>query len=131
MKREPNSVKTMFLALLGSITLLLVSSCGGGEPIPDLSPRAMVGREIAQGAGCFACHGGEGGGGVGPAWQGLAGATVELDDGTSVVADAAYLERSIVEPQAQVARGYTIVMPRVDLTSDEVSAIVTYIQELK
>jgi cytochrome c oxidase subunit 2 len=68
---------------------------------------------------------------VGPTWQGLAGSSVELEDGTTVVADSAYLERAIVEPQSEVAKGYTIAMPKVNLTVDEVAAIITYIEELK
>lgn len=124
-------MKTMHIAVAALASALVVSSCGGGDPPPDLSEPAMVGREIARRVGCSACHGGEGQGGVGPAWQGLAGTQVDLDDGTTVVADAEYLERAILEPQAQVTKGYTILMPRVDLTPDEVAAIVTYIQELK
>jgi cytochrome c oxidase subunit 2 len=55
---------------------------------------------------------------------------VELDDGTTVVADAAYLRRSVVDPQAQLVEGYTVFMPTVDLNADEVDAIVAYIEEL-
>jgi cytochrome c oxidase subunit 2 len=124
-------MKTVRVALVGCAAVLAVSACGGGDSGPELSPAAKAGRDIASAVGCLACHGSAGQGGVGPAWKGLAGATVELEDGMSVVADRAYLERSIVQPGADITRGYTIVMPVFDLTSDEVASIVTYIQELR
>ena len=69
--------------------------------------------------------------GAGPSWVGLAGSTVELDDGSTPVADEAYLRRSISEPQAQRVAGYTIAMPENGLSEDEVDAIVAYILELR
>ena len=55
--------------------------------------------------GCAACHGANGQGGVGPAFQGLYGSEVALDDGTTVTADDEYLRRSIEEPGEQSSRG--------------------------
>ena len=68
--------------------------------------------------------------GIGPSWTGLAGSEVELDDGTVVVADEEYLTRSIVEPNAQIVKGYSGIMPVRSLDDDQVAAIVTYLQEL-
>ena len=98
------------------------SDGGGGEPAAD-------GREIAEDRGCMSCHR-EGGGGIGPDWEGLAGSTVTLADGSTVVADEAYLGLAITDPDAQVVDGYDVRMPSNDLADDDVAAIVAYIQSL-
>jgi cytochrome c oxidase subunit 2 len=77
-----------------------------------------------------ACHGNNGEGGIGPAWIGLAGSEVALEDGSTVIADAEYLRRSIVDPDSQIVAGYTIRMPKTELTESEVAALVAYIEEL-
>ncbi len=111
--------------------LLLASACGGeSEPELNLSPLGTEGREIANSSGCSACHGNRGQGSVGPAWAGLPGEEVELEDGTIVVADDEYLARAIADPQAEVVGGYTITMPENALTDEEIDAVIAYIKEL-
>ena len=107
----------------------LLVGCGddGGS---GLSAVAEQGREIARRSGCAACHGPDGSGAAGPSWVGLAGSTLELEDGTTLVADEAYLRRSITDPGAQVVAGYLAGMPENTLADTEVDAVVAYIQEL-
>ena len=110
------------------------AACSSGDSSasqPELSRRAAEGRAIVESSGCTSCHGDDGEGGVGPAWVGLAGSTVELDDGTIVVADADYLTRAIAAPDEDRAAGLTLAMPMNDLTADEIDAVVTYLQELR
>ncbi len=78
----------------------------------------------------MSCHGGNGEGGVGPTWQGLAGSTRTLTDGTEVVADRDYLVRSILDPGAQKVEGYAVAMPLANLTDAQVASIVDYIEAL-
>ena len=52
------------------------------------------------------CHSLDGSKRTGPTFKGLAGSTVTLEGGKKVKADAAYLERAILEPDADVAEGY-------------------------
>ncbi len=80
--------------------------------------------------GCGACHGSDGGGGVGPAFVGLYGSEVTLADGDAVLADRDYLVESIVDPQAKIVEGYSLPMPRTELTDDEIDAVINYIEEL-
>lgn len=113
----------------------LLGGCGSssddaGDPDPELSTLAAEGRDIARDNGCASCHGTDGDGGVGPAWVGLAGSEVELEDGSTTTADAAYLDRAIADPTADVVSGYTIQMPENSLTADERTAVVAYIEEL-
>lgn len=107
----------------------VVSACG--DDGPPLSATGEQGKEVAADKGCQSCHGNHGQGGVGPSWQGLAGSEVELEDGTTVLADDDYLRRSILEPDATKAAGYTISMPSVDLEPSEVDALLAYIKDLK
>jgi mono/diheme cytochrome c family protein len=117
------------------ITVMAVSAglaaCGGdGDAAIQLSPAAAEGRQVALQKGCASCHGTEGEGRVGPPFQGLYGSTVELQDGSTVVADEAYIIESIVDPNAKKVAGYALPMPQTNLTDDEIASIVTYIREL-
>jgi len=88
------------------------------------------GRALAQTKGCVGCHSADGAPGAGPTWKGLYGRTEAYTDGSSVPVDESVLEREIREPQARVARGFANIMPRVDLTEDELHALVAYIKSL-
>lgn len=111
---------------------LLLAACGSDESSADLdlSPQAQEGADVAADNGCQSCHSTDGSGGTGPTWQGLAGAEVELSDGETVVADAAYLKQSIQDPAAATVEGFSPIMPTYDLSPQEVDALVAYIQEL-
>ena len=112
--------------------MLLAAACGGSEAATPAPGTAGQGLEIANQAGCVACHGTDGlSGGVGPGWAGLAGSTVTLEDGSQVTADTAYLRRAIVDPDAEIVAGYTLRMPEVGLTTEEVAALIDYIEGLE
>ncbi|MGH9132693.1 MAG: c-type cytochrome [Ilumatobacteraceae bacterium] len=109
--------------------VLLAAACGGSNGL-DLSPEADNGRKIANSRGCASCHGSDGSGGVGPAFTGLYGSEVTLEDGSKVVADDEYLRRSITDPGAQRVDGYAVSMPTSDLSDDDIEAVLAYIREL-
>lgn len=106
-----------------------VSACGDDATGPSLSADAERGREIARSNGCSACHGSAGQGSAGPPFVGLYGSQVELDDGTTVTADTAYLTEAIRDPDATRVAGYPD-MPGNELDDDEIAAVVAYIREL-
>lgn len=113
----------------------MVTACGGSDDTAStttlqLTAAAREGQEIAESQGCTSCHQVSGDEGIGPSWQGLAGSEVELADGTTVVADDEYLRRSIVEPNAQIVKGYSGIMPERTLDDDQVTALVAYLNEL-
>ena len=83
-----------------------------------------------QRAGCAACHGSNGEGGVGPRLIGLLDSEIELQDGSVIVADEAYIRESIVDPSAKIHAGFEIAMPNNNLTDDEVDKLVAYIKAL-
>ncbi len=84
---------------------------------------------------CTNCHSQDGTPRMtGPTWLGLAGSEVALTDGSTVLADSAYLLQSIIDPASQVVAGEWIdPMPiwYVDLlTADQIDALVLYIETL-
>lgn len=91
---------------------------------------AVRGEQLARSSGCAGCHGQDFGGGAGPSLVGLAGADVLLEDATTVIADTAYLTRSITDPGAQVVAGYNLRMPANGLSDAEIADIVAYIETL-
>ncbi|MFW2382477.1 MAG: c-type cytochrome [Acidimicrobiales bacterium] len=127
------SLRAVRRVVIGSVlaAAVVLSGCGGGDPPPDLSARALEGRSLALSSGCSACHGKNGEGGVGPPWRGLAGSEVRFTDSTTAVADSTYLIESIQDPSARLREGYTVMMPRNGLTVEEIKKVVAYIQELE
>ena len=111
-----------------AIAALIGTACGS-----DANDSAMgsmsEGQRIAVNSGCASCHGTNGEGGMGPTWVGLFNSERPLDDGTTVIADDAYLVQSIKDPRAQQVKGYSV-MPPNTLTDVQVRAIVDYIKTL-
>jgi cytochrome c oxidase subunit II len=104
---------------------------GNGADAPDPA-LVQQGQGIVQSQ-CITCHSTDGREVVGPTFLGLYGSTVELEDGSTVTADAAYIRESIYEPNAKIVAGFMPVMPSFDgtLSDDEVDAIIAYIQTLE
>ena len=117
--------------VFGGFLAVCLALGGCGSPEPALSELAGQGREFSLSHGCSACHGDDGEGGVGPAWQGLAGSTVALEGGGAVVADEGYLRRAIVAPEAEIVAGATIAMPVTELSANQIAALIAYIEELQ
>jgi cytochrome c oxidase subunit 2 len=117
------------IAAIAVVALTAFAACGDddGDVPSGLSAAARRGAELADDNGCSACHGA---GTVAPSFDGLYGSSVELDDGTTVIADDEYLARAITDPGAETVDGYDVSMPDNDLDDDEVASIVAYIREL-
>lgn len=94
------------------------------------TPDALTaqGRALAQSKGCVACHTIDGSPGVGPTWKGLFGKTEVMVDGSTALVDEAYLKNFIRNPQARAVKGFAQVMPKIDMSDDELAALVAYIR---
>ncbi len=121
----------------GLLTLALLAGCGqgtsttgGGLAAGSLGAEAERGQRIALESGCAACHGSSWQGGAGPALAGLAGSTVTLDDGTTVLVDRDYLVRAIVDPAADRAGSFAMKMPPNKLTEREVADVVAFMEAI-
>ena len=154
MQRRSQVRSLVLLTMAGAIAM---SGCGGGggsssassaSPAPaqpeattpststgESSAAVTTGKQLFASKGCNACHSISGSPGVGPNLDGVAGSQVQLSDGTTVAADAAYLTKSIDDPDAQVVKGFdkgvmaSTIRPG-SVSASDTAALVAYIQSL-
>jgi cytochrome c oxidase subunit 2 len=88
----------------------------------------------SQQFGCRACHSVDGSPLVGPTWAGVFGSQEQLEDGSTVTVDAAYILESIRNPGAQIVSGFQNLMPAnigEALTDEQITDIVAYLESLR
>ena len=121
------------LALATTCALALaVSACGGGGSAD------APGEDLYRRYACASCHSLDGREGTGPTFKGLAGSTVTLEDGKKVKADAAYLEKAITDPDADVTKGYNAGLMKAGIDGfdlqdrpEDVAKLVEFIESVK
>ena len=101
---------------------------GGGA---SESPVA-AGQKLFADLACNTCHMNDTQG-RGPVLANLFGKAVQLQDGSTVTVDEAYLRESIVNPQAKIVAGFQPIMPTFQniLGEEELLKLVAYIKALK
>ncbi len=69
---------------------------------------------------------------MGPTLAGVFGSEVQLDADQRIVADRDYLRRSIVDPPAEMVRGYAPKMPAFvgQLSEERTEAVLDYLESL-
>jgi len=99
---------------------------GTGEGTP-----AQQGEKLFQQLACSSCHLASGQG-RGPRLQGVFGSTVELADGSKVVANEDYVRESILNPRAKVVAGFQPIMPTFQslVSEEQVLQLVAYVRSL-
>jgi cytochrome c oxidase subunit 2 len=99
---------------------------------PKKTP-ADWGKITYERVGCNSCHNVDGTKSKGPTWKGVYGSMVELNNGTSVLADEAYIKESIMYPQAKIVKGFDTIMPTFQglLKPNQFDGLVAYIESLK
>lgn len=80
---------------------------------------------------CLTCHTIDGSDGIGPTFKGMFGRKTKLTDGSTINVDEAYLREAIVNPSAKVVAGFDDVMPKPELTDEELNALIEYLKNLK
>lgn len=128
--RLPSGHGLVRKASLAVIATILVGCASAAPPAVDLSASAERGLKWSQQSGCASCHGSDFGGGTGPTWQGIIGQQVAFKGGTAGVVDRDYLVESIKYPDRKLRVGYSVIMPYNNLTDDQISDIVDYIEAL-
>lgn len=97
----------------------------GGETGETMSD---AGEKVFHRLGCPTCHARDG-----APLQGLYQSHVQLSDGSVVLADDAYIRRSIIDPGSQIVRGYEPIMPTFsgNASEEEILQLIAYIRSLK
>ena len=92
---------------VGSTPTETQATTTGRAPRRSAAPAgdATQGKALYTSLGCVGCHSLDGSKGTGPTFKGLAGSQVQLTNGQSVVADPAYLEKSIENADAEDVPG--------------------------
>jgi len=106
---------------------------GGGER--NEAKDAERGKALVRTKGCVACHSTDGSRLIGPSYKGLFGKTATvITDGKErdVLVDAAYIDKSIHDPNADKVKGFeNMMMPPQTLSEREVEQIIAYLKTLK
>lgn len=95
---------------------------------------AELGLKLLQEKGCLGCHSTDGTKKIGPTFKGLYGSRITvLTKGMErvITADEEYLRRSILEPGADVVKGYPNIMPVLPVAREEQDIIIAYLRTLK
>ena len=127
------------IGLTGVLTLLLTGASiyawtrndAGARSDPRSTTEVERGRALFHSKGCAACHNVArkdivGGGFAGPDLSGLADSAGLRVEGQSA---EAYVRASILNPDAYIAPGNNsgFGMPRIDITADELNALVAFL----
>lgn len=117
---------------------LAAAACGGGSGGSGGGASDTPGEKLYRQYACAGCHSLDGSDGTGPTFKGLADSTVTLAGGKQVKADAAYLEKAITDPDADVTKGFNAGLMKAsidgfDLGSkpEDVKQLVEFIQSVK
>ena len=99
-------------------------------------PAPSRGEGLLRQYGCTGCHTVNGSPLVGPTYKGLYGSRVVVITGGKervVTADDAYIERSILDPGADIVKGFPNIMPSFKgrVTEQDIKDITAYIKTLK
>jgi cytochrome c oxidase subunit 2 len=92
---------------------------------------ASSGEKLFQELGCSSCHRADTQG-RGPDLAGTYGKPVMLDNGSTVVADDAYIRESIVNPGSKVVAGYKPIMPTYSgiVSEEQLLSLLSYVKSL-
>jgi cytochrome c oxidase subunit 2 len=105
---------------------------GKKEEVAAKSPPS--GFQLYQVKGCVACHSTDGSPRVGPTFKGLFGKKEEVISGgkrETVAVDEGFIRKFITEPNGVHIEGYPPIMPKINMTNEELTALVDYIKSLK
>ena len=96
----------------------------------------IVGEQLAKSKGCNACHSVDGTKLIGPSYKGLYGKSetvVTAGAERTITIDDAYIKRSMLDPAADLVKGYQPLMPSQQglVSEGEIKALTAYIKSLQ
>ncbi len=123
---------TQHSAMIGQVVVLEPAAyqawLSGGATEGSLASR---GERLFSDLACNTCHQ-AGSRGRGPMLAGVFGHSVQLQDGSIVMADENYIRESIMQPAAKVTAGYQPVMPAFQglVSEEQLLALIEYVKSL-
>jgi cytochrome c oxidase subunit 2 len=113
-----------------------VKEAAHAAPKPAKKRGEADGSKLLQVKGCLACHTTDGTPKIGPTLKGLYGRRVTVITGGAereIIADDEYIVRSLMDPTADVVKGFPPIMPSQKglLTDAEVHETIEYLKTLK
>jgi cytochrome c oxidase subunit 2 len=115
----------------GCVLALCLVACSSGN-----RPEKPEEVKLLEKYRCISCHSTDGTKAIGPTFKGLYGSRVKVETygkKREVSADEEYLRRSILNPGADVVRGYSATMPtgyKDEITEEQLSKIIAYLKTL-
>jgi cytochrome c oxidase subunit 2 len=92
------------------------------------------GLKLLQVKGCLGCHTTDGTKKIGPTFKGIFGRKeTVITDGKEheINVDEAFLRKAVLQPGADLVKGYPKIMPKLPVTPEELDAIIVALKELK
>jgi cytochrome c oxidase subunit 2 len=112
-----------------------VAVAGPPSPIGAASPaNKPAGLVLLENGNCLLCHTLDGTVGVGPGFKGRFGTRDVVGDRQGereIELNEAYYRRAIVDPQAEIVRGYPPTMPKVQWTDAQVRTAIEYLKTIQ
>lgn len=113
------------------LLVTLLAACTGGR-----QQEKPEGLRLMEVQGCIACHSLDGSKRIGPHLNGVFGSTVVVTSNgktRTIIADRAYLKRSILDPRADVVAGFESTMPtnfKNQLGEKNLNTILDYLESI-
>src|SRR3954469_24587521 len=98
---------------------------------PKPSEPTDANHKLLEAKDCLTCHSIDGSESIGPTLKGILGRSIKLKGGATITADEAYLRESILQPEAKITDGFDDLMPKPELTEEELKQIIEYLKTLK
>lgn len=130
MKKMPSLVVLAVLASVIATSVFFYRIGKENSAVPISSFAGNPAMNLAAEKGCTACHTIDGAAGIGPTWKGAYGTLRTLSNDSQVVADEAYIRRSILEPAADVVKGFENIMIAPELSESELDQLLQLIRNL-
>jgi cytochrome c oxidase subunit II len=104
----------------------------GGDEWKSYAPEVW-GKMQREQKGCATCHSIDGTRGQGPSWKGIYGKMEKMSDGKSYLVDDAYLQESMMQPNAKVVASFEAIMPSFQglLHPQDIRGLIAYIKTLQ
>ncbi len=132
--------------IIPAIVVVIISVVGWSglvstTPLPHLNvekaqvpaPLVEIGKSWFSKRGCGQCHSVDGSPSTGPTLKAAWGQERKFADGSIGVVDEDYIRESILEPQAKIRAGFSLMMPsfKGKLEDRQIDGIVAYVKSLR